>query len=741
MTSDSSLPVLKQHIEEDSEGGLQLGKFLGALRRQVLVIVGVTTLTASAAVFKAITDTPVYTSGFELLTNPVSLETTIVSSVSPGQQDQAELLQVALDETKLKVLTSPRVLTPVVEDLQLEFPDIRYSEVYKNLNLKISPTGDTLLVTYKSVDKVKVAAVLERLAEAYLAFGLEDRQRDLQRGIDFVDEQLPTFQQRVERAESELENLRRSAKLLDPTSQGAQLTQQIGQFTQEYLVLQLELQEMEKTYQDLQQELSNNRDLAASQTLVDNENYQDLLGRLIDIDSRLSAESALYLDESPEIGVIEDQRENLLPLLEREGERVMRQLANHIGELQVREQGLRTTIADLDQQLDSLVSTTREYNAIQREIQFATNNLDQFLSQRETLRIDAAQRQSPWELLAPIPSPSANAADAKRNLILGTVLGLLLGSGAALILDRFSGKLYSIDELKAATGLPILGTIPLDPLMEADSLWLQQLQQMTVAQGLPNFSREDWPQPMKMPFFESFRSLYTTLKLSNPDRPYKTIAISSVAPDAGKTTISFYLALAAASMGQRVLVVDADLRRPSLHRYGDLGNEIGLTNLVGEGLDVEKLVQPLSFEPNLWMLTAGTLPPDPTKIISSAAMEKFVHWAAEKFDLVIYDTPPMLGFADSYLMAAHTDGLLLVANLNDLKRTQLDSVLDQLRMTTSSVIGLVANAVNEDVAIDYSYYESYQTSPLHPEGLGKMAKRIPFSKKLPALLGKKGWRQ
>jgi uncharacterized protein involved in exopolysaccharide biosynthesis len=111
--------------------------------------------------------------------------------------------------------------------------------------------------------------------------------------------------------------------------------------------------------------------------------------------------------------VIEDQRENLLPLLQREGERVQRQLANHIGELRVREQGLKSTISSLDQQLDFLVTTTREYNAIQREIQFATSNLDQFLSKRETLRIDAAQRQSPWELLAPIASPRADAASAK----------------------------------------------------------------------------------------------------------------------------------------------------------------------------------------------------------------------------------------------------------------------------------------------------------------------------------------
>jgi capsular exopolysaccharide synthesis family protein len=321
------------------------------------------------------------------------------------------------------------------------------------------------------------------------------------------------------------------------------------------------------------------------------------------------------------------------------------------------------------------------------------------------------------------------------------VLGLLLGSGAALIIDRSSGKIYSIDELKAATGLPILGTIPFDPLLEADSMWLQQMQQMTSAQSLPDFSWEDWPQPMKMPFFESFRSLYTTIRLSNPDRPYKTIAISSVTPDSGKTTISFYLALAAATMGKRVLVVDTDLRRPSLHRYANLENSMGLTNMIGESLDYQELVQPLSFEPNLWMLTAGTIPPDPTKIISSEAMEKFVQWAQEKFDIVIYDTPPMLGFADSYLMAAHTDGLLMVANLNDLKRTQLDNVLDQLRVTTSSVIGLVANAVKDDSGIDYAYYDDYQTSSSRLKGLGKMTGRGPFSKKLPAILGAKDWHQ
>jgi succinoglycan biosynthesis transport protein ExoP len=744
MISNSSQFIPKQQNDDDAEGGLQLGRVFSALRRQALLIAGITTLTASAAVLKAVADNPSFQGDFELLTSPVTVESTIVSSATPGETTPIGPLEPSLSQTKLMVLLSPRVIDPVVERLQAQFPGTTYEEIYDNLTLEISPDAeDVLLVSYGSPDKEKTLAVLEYLSEAYLDFGLEDRQRDLLRGIAFVDEQLPTLQQRVEIAESRLESLRQSSNLLDPTSQGTQLTGQIGQFTQEYLALQLEIKEKEKSYQDLQNELARSRDLAASPTLASDPNYQNLLTKLLEVDSQLSAQSALYLNDSPEIAVIEDQRANLLPVLRREGERVQRQLANAIGELRVREQGIRNTVNSLNQQLETLATTSRQYNDIQREIQFATDNLNQFVSQRETLRIEAAQRQSPWELLAPIEEPYTAASSAKRSLVLGTVLGLLLGSGVALFRDRFSGKLYSIEELKAATSLPLLGTIPLDPMMAVDGTWLQQLRQMAGSQNLSNFAqwekllKEDWAQLINVPFLESFRSLYTTIKLSNPDRPYATMAISSVSPNSGKTTISFYLALAAATMGQRVLVVDTDLRRPSLHRYGELDGSIGLTNLLGEELDFEQLAQPLSFEPNLWVLPAGTLPSDPTRIISSDAMERFVQQARQEFDLVIYDTPPMLGFADAYLMSAQTDGLLLVADLEGLKRVDLDNILEQLRLTTSSVIGLVVNAVKGEKITPYGYYTSYQSTPTGAKGLGGMISRTPLGKKLPAILGAK----
>ncbi|MBE9139576.1 polysaccharide biosynthesis tyrosine autokinase [Nodosilinea sp. LEGE 07088] len=738
MISDSSQFIPKPQNDDDAEGGLQLGRVFSALRRHALLIAGITTLTASAAVLKAVVDNPSYQGDFELLTSPVTVESTIVSAAAEGQQDPAALSELSLNATKLKVLLSPRVIDPVVERLQAQFPGTTYDEIYGNLVLAISPEAeDVLIVSYGSPDKEKTMAVLEYLSEAYLDFGLEDRQRDLLRGIAFVDEQLPTLQQRVEIAESRLESLRQSSNLVDPVSQGAQLTQQIGGFTQQALALQVEIREREKSYQDLQGELARSRDLAASPTLAADPNYQNLLTKLVEVDSQLSAQSALYLNESPEIAVIEDQRENLLPVLRREGERVQRQLANTIGELRVREQGIRNTINSLNQQLETLATTSRQYNDIQREIQFATDNLNQFISKRETLRLEAAQRQSPWELLAPIDEPYASASSAKRSLVLGTVLGLLLGSGVALFRDRFSGKIYSIEELKAATGLPLLGTVPLDPLMESDSTWLQQLRQMAESQTLTNFSQEDWAQLMNVPFFESFRSLYTTIKLSNPDRPYTTMAVSSVSPNAGKTTVSFYLALAAAMMGERVLVVDTDLRRPSLHRYGQVDGDRGLTNLLGDGFNVDKLAQPFSFEPNLWVLPAGVLPSDPTRIISSDAMERFVQRARQEFDLVIYDTPPMLGFADAYLMSAQTDGLLLVANLEGLKRAELDNILEQLRLTTSSVIGLVVNAVKGENVLPYGYYTNYEATPAGAKGLSGFIGKTPLGNKLPAILGTK----
>ena len=717
----NAVPPSNLALASDDEGGLDLGQVVAAIRRQAFLIVGITTVVASLAQLKTSTEKPVYSSQFEILTKSVTAEEAVISSV-PQTLSNRQQEPVTPDATTIRVLTSPRLLLPIVEQLKPKYPDLSSGAIAQSLS--ITPNGESILaISFSGGDEALVQDVVKVLAQEYLDYSLEERQKDVRQGITFVEEQLPKLEVRVSDQQGKLQRFRQQYNLIDPQTQAQSLSTQASTLAQTQLDTQTRLDEARLLYAGIQAELAGQPIEVASASALDTSvRYQKLLDQLLVVDSQLAQQSALYLEDSPEIQVLLDQRRNLEPLLQQESRRVERSMASSIQDLENREQALNQSIAVLNQRIKQLSVITREYTDIQREVQIATDNLNQFLTKREGLRIDAAQRQIPWQLLTPPGEPIPSAASAKRNLILGTSLGVLLGVGAALALDRLSNVIHTAKEVKSTTKLPLLGIIPLNHNLDnfkamQDATFLLR----SASPGLAFASN---------PFQEAFRSLYANLRLLNPDSPVRSLVISSPTLSNGKTTLATHLALAAAATGQRVLLVDTDLRRPSLHKSLGLSNEIGLTDVISANLDFHSALQSISWEPNLSFLSSGVLPPDPTRILASQSMNSFMATAVEQFDLVIYDAPPLLGFADPYLFAAHTDGILLVVRLNHLKRVLLEQSMNELAVAAVPILGAVANASEETSFTSSHYYQQYVQQPQPGSPLLALTARTPQLSKL-----------
>ncbi|MDY7021907.1 MAG: polysaccharide biosynthesis tyrosine autokinase [Cyanobacteriota bacterium] len=702
-------------MEDDDEGGLELGQVVGAIRRRILLIIGFTIAVASAAVYKAVTDTPVYQSQFEILTEPVTIETQVISATNPETlSSREEIVAVNADPVKLKLLESPKVLDPVVEKLQDQYPGITYNIVVRSLSVRAVGT-DLLVVGYRSSNPNLVESVLALVTEAFLDYSLEVRQTDIIKGIEFVEEQLPVLRDRVQNQQERLQALRQKYNLVDPQTTGQQLAAQISGIEQQRLSVQLELRQAQAMYANLQQQLVNSpTETATASVLTQSPRYQALLSQVRAIDNEIAKGSVLYLEESPEIQVLQEQRSRLLPLLRQEGEQVARDLGNRIQELESRYQILTNTLERFNQQVKQLSVINREYGDIQRELSIATENLNQFLSKREAFRIDVAQRERPWQLLTPAPEPKPSSASVKLNFALGSVLGMLLGVGAALAIDKFSNILYTPKEVKDITKLPLLGIIPLDKTLK-DRNSMADMSNVFL-QTVPNELSLEAPnpsQPLVPIFYEAFRSLYTNIRLLSPDAPIRSLVISSAMLGEGKSTVAIYLAQAAAEQGRRVLLVDTDLRQPNLHSFLGLANMQGLTDVISSDLDFNHVIQQSPQENNLFVLTAGSTPPDPIRVLASQKMLDLMSQLRSAFDLIVYDTPPLTGLADAFLLASETNGLVLVSSLGQVKRSALESALDQLRDRShfsTPVLGLVANR-SKDVSLQtYSYSYNYKSN-------------------------------
>lgn len=689
-------------LNDVEEGGLNLGQVGAALRRRALLIVGVTGVVATAAVLKAESEPPVFQGQFDILTKPVTGENKAIANIPQtlGSTDAVAPPETEKDvATTIQVLQSPLILNPVVEKLQTKYPNLEYESFVKGLVIA-SEQKDILTIGYIAADKQLVTDVLNEVSEAYLNYSLKERQQDIDQAIAFVRGRINSggLRLRVEELQNKLRTLRSRNNLIEPAQKSQEVSAQIATLTQQQLENRVQYQQMSAQFQELQKELAKQPgERVGNSILSENPRYQRILDEIQKIQIENKTQSAVFTDNNPTIQALQQKTTNLIPMLNAEEQRVQQEFQSRIQTLYARDLSLADKVDKLNAELRNLATVTRDYENIQRELQIATEGLNQFLTKQQALEIEKSQKQQPWKLLDPqltkVEEPEAVSQSAKRNLALGGALGLLLGVGAALVVDKLSNVYYTSKDLKETTRLPLLGVVPFSKELAASAKQDEQVGRVH--------------QTTRAAFFEVFRSLYTNILLLGSDTPIRSLVVSSATPEDGKTTVAIQLALAAAAMGQRVLLVDANLRCPTIHKRVGLMNIQGLTDVISSELEWSNIIERSPLEDNLYVMAAGPIPPDSTRLLASVKMQDLMNELHNSFDLVIYDTTPIVGFADANLLAANTNGVMLVAGLGKLKRTAFAQALEEIQVSGTPILGLVANKSKEATATSQSNYQQY----------------------------------
>lgn len=294
------------------------------------------------------------------------------------------------------------------------------------------------------------------------------------------------------------------------------------------------------------------------------------------------------------------------------------------------------------------------------------------------------------------------------NVFLGALLGLILGVGAAFFLEYLDRTVRTSSDVESLLGIPVLGVIPrLRRLGEEEGG-----EAAPHGKGLPLVVALD---PLD-PAAEAYRNLRMNLTfMGSEDEPVRSILFSSPGPDEGKSTTAVNFAVMLAQQGERVLLLDADLRRPALHRALDLLREPGLTNLLIGDAEPREAVRP-NVLPNLDVLPSGPFPPNPSELLNSKAMERLLEHFGERYGQIVIDSPPILAVTDSAVLAAHTDGVVLVLRSGETEQRAAERSVDQLRRLGVRMFGAVLNEVSSG-STDDSYYLQYYYS-YHPTQSG-----------------------
>jgi capsular exopolysaccharide synthesis family protein len=727
--SNGKLPSLsaqnyRDQFEEAEEEKLDLSWLFGVVRRRIFVMAAATialsALAGAAIVTSSKTMKVDYEGSFSLLVEPATaegllskqLDNTVTTDLAKFNIEGVSLVDY---ETQIRILRSPKMMQPVIKKLGARYPKMTYTVLMEKISInRVTYAKDgkqqgtkILQVRYKDSDPKKIYAVLDQISKAYLEYSLQQRLTGINQGIKFIDMELPKLRERVEVLQLQVQRLRQQRNLFEPQLEGRSLSEQVQSIRGQQVTLRVQLKGMRSLYQSYEKLLNQNNPVGL--LIAQGQAYGGLLGQIQKIDSDLSLKLAQYREDSLPVQALRKSRQELILTANQQAkEVVMANLSSQITELEARDREMTRYQTELNQKIRKFSVTTRQYDNLQRELEVITKSFSNFLGKREALRIDAAQQQIPWVLINPPEIPldkfgkfvTATVKQTKKQLVLAVILSSLLGIAIGLLVEVLNTVFHTPEAVRSATRLPVIGVIPFTKKVKRQrpvrtrklaSVKVEIADRMPAKDTAPMLGRRSIFNDFDYQFLEAFRSLYTNIHLLSAGRAIRSILVSSAVAGDGKSTVAIHLAATAAAVGQRVLLVDADLRCPQLHAKLGLPNLRGLADAISTDISLNDAIQRAPSEDNLFVLTAGQIPSDPIKLLSSKKMQYLMEQFQAFFDLVIYDSPPLVGLADGHLIAAHTDGTIMVVHIGQTDRAQVSKVLEDLKFSGASVLGIVAN--------------------------------------------------
>ncbi len=723
LENQKSYYLQNSSIGENVEGGLDLGDVKGTVMRKLPLIISITLGMASLAFFKTLLIPPVYVANVELLPESLNVETKVTSQ-GDGGEVREDITSVELDDIQLKKLKSPATISRAVDLLKSEYPEIDYRTLTQDLSVKFIRDSqnkkNVLSVSYEHPDKQQVSDVMEVLTQTFLDYSADQRAEGVERGIAVLEEQIPKVSVRVRRLESQMQNLRDRYGFIDPDVSLSPITSRKSIMTQEQDNAASELQQVRSKLRNLDWELSFQPTSSPTAMELATPRYQGLLNQLREIDIEIGRKSAIFSDRAVEMQILQEERQRIIGLTKQATQAIRQKLVNDIRALETRQRVAQRESSKLQSELKNWSTVASNYSELEQQLNTARADLSRYTQKRDALLIDAARQGAPWELLAPAGEPINSDLSPSNRLLLGSSFGLLFGIGLALMLDKSQKIVYTSSKIEEITRLPVLGNIPHTPDSNKRALLGQDrsaaLKQLPPADNLDDLYRDpDAPGALALPEMfsasvEAFRSFAANLGLLNFssdsefikfDTNLRSIAITSAVSGEGKTTVALNLARAAASMGRRVLLVDADVRSTVrlTEKLGFDSEEIGLKNILSQQCSslALKHVRKSSTDDNLYFLSSGfdelMNRQESSRLLASGEMHLLMEELKENFDLVIYDMCAVIGYADVNLLAAKTDGVVLVTGLGKIDKNVLAKAVEQLRMCGAPILGIAANNV------------------------------------------------
>ncbi|MFO1156653.1 MAG: polysaccharide biosynthesis tyrosine autokinase [Rhodospirillales bacterium] len=552
------------------------------------------------------------------------------------------------------------------------------------LKVDLLPESRVIVVRFTSHNPERAAQGANKTAEIYILDQLDAKYEATQRATQWLTDKIADLRRNVATSEQAVQKFRAQSGLLGPG--GTMVTQQISDLNAQLMLVRTARTEAETRLSRVRQAMQSvgggdAMRTPASQQLVDQE--AALKRKIADL-------SKEFGDRHPQMIAARAELADVQNKLRSDMQKSLSALEAEVSAARGREVALNRQLDQLRGKVGQSANAENQLRALEREADASRSMLETFLTRFEqaTAQLDASINETDARIISRADAPLASSYPPRRLIVGATfIVSAVLAALLALLLEGLDQGYRSGEQIEKATGLRSLGLVP--------SLGGS-------ARGNPAGYLLRHPSSM---FGESIRSLYTGILLSPDQETPRKLLVTSSQPKEGKTTISLCLGRMRALSGHKTVIVEADLRRPSVHRVLEIPRRPGLTEVVlGEATLNEVLVE--DKESGAFVLPAGKLVPDPTEILASPKMSEMLEDLAKRFELVVIDSPPLVAVADSRLLAPQADAAILVVRWAVTPRQVVALAAKQLAEAGASIAGTVLSLVDSKKHARYGFADS-----------------------------------
>jgi capsular exopolysaccharide synthesis family protein len=575
-----------------------------------------------------------------------------------------------------------------------------------SLGVKRIPNTRLLEVTFESTDPQAAARTLNAHLENYIEQNYKSRYQATTEASKFLQDELDELSVKVRRSEDSRIAYERNNQIwtVDESKTSNVTTQRLVDLNKQLTDAQSESLKKQALY-----EYARAGDVDAVPEIRDNAVLQDMQKKRGDLSVLYTDAVNQYGPNFPKVQRLQAQMKDLEEQMTRERKGIIGQLESDYREAKQHEELLSRALDQQKAEVALMSEKMIEYNVLKREAEANKALYDSLQTKLKEAQIYSGLRSSNIRIMDPAMVPSTPARPAKtRSIALALVVGLVGGIGLALLREYLDNTVKTPDDIETLARLPSLAVVPAfgDGASAGKRAGLKGISPNgsekrieLVAQHLP-----------KSQMSEAFRALRTALLLSQPDRPPQVILVTSALPREGKTTAAANLAVTLAQLGDKTVLVDADLRKPGVGRLLNLGTAkyAGLSSYLAGVSSLDLVTVPHPQIPNLAAIPTGPLPPNPADLLSSHKLSEGIAELRNNYKFVVIDSPPIMAATDAVILSVQTDGVLLVVRSGETPKEAFTRTRDLLTSVKCHLLGVVLNAVDANAP---DYYYSYRYYP------------------------------